>query len=172
MGTIIVAPTSGNAQPSANGPTTSTLSNAHKFDATRCRAIADLSSKSLPSFSSKDNGEWECTYLLEYPETGHAPSLFIQIRGFEPGQWKNFRLKLNFGSLLSRQVLGKRAANLVYMLVGEQTPIRQMDATLAEGREFELSFEGITLRYKRELFDTSRFNLFGTIARDCGSACP
>lgn len=141
------------------------------FDAAHCRAIADLSAKNPPSFTAKENGEWECTYLLEYPETGHTPSLFIQVRGVEPGKWTSFRLKLNFGSLLSRQVLGMRAANLVYTLTGEQTPIRQLDAVLAEGREFELSFDTINLRYRQERMDTARFNLFGANTPKCVEPC-
>jgi hypothetical protein len=131
------------------------------FTAARCRGIADISSKVRPLFQVKENGEWECTYLLEYPETGHSPSLFIQVRGVHPEQWSSFRLKLNFGSLLSRQVLGGRAAAIVYTLIGDQSPLRELDVTLALGREFDLSFSGITLRYKQEAFDASRYNLYG-----------
>ena len=131
------------------------------FNATRCRGIADISSKSPPLFQVRENGEWECTYLLEYPETGHSPSLFIQIRGVHADRWSSFRLKLNFGSLLSRQVLGGRAAAIIYTLIGDQSPLRELDVTLALGREFDISFGGVSLRYKKEAFDTSRYNLFG-----------
>ncbi|MDQ1194385.1 DUF6030 family protein [Agrobacterium sp. SORGH_AS 787] len=136
------------------------------FTAARCRSIADISSKVQPLFQVKENGEWECTYLLEYPETGHSPSLFIQIRGVHPERWSSFRLKLNFGSLLSRQLLGGRAAAIVYTLIGDQSPLRELDVTLALGRQFDISFSGITLRYKQEAFDASRYNLSGGNALD------
>jgi hypothetical protein len=132
------------------------------FDEMKCRRIADLSSPSRPVFIQKPDGEWECSYQLEYSETGHTPSVFLQIRGFEPGVWSSFRLKLNFGSLLSRQVLGDRAASLVYALIGDQTPMRELSVTLGAGREFEASFESITLRYRQERFDATRYNLSGT----------
>ena len=132
------------------------------FDEMKCRRIADLSSPSRPVFIEKPDGEWECSYQLEYTETGHTPSVFLQIRGFEPGVWSSFRLKLNFGSILSRQVLGDRAASLVYALIGDQTPMRELSVTLGAGHEFEASFEGITLRYRQERFDTTRYNLSGT----------
>lgn len=131
------------------------------FDETKCRRIADLSSPSRPVFTEKPDGEWECSYQLEYSETGHKPSVFLQIRGFEPGAWSSFRVKLNFGSLLSRQVLGDRAANLTYALIGDETPMRELAVTLGAGREFEASFGGITLRYRKERFNESRFNLSG-----------
>ncbi len=132
------------------------------FNALRCKGIGDLSSPNKPVFTEKGNGEWECTYLQEYPETGHTPSVFLQIRGVEAGVWSSFRLKLNFGSLLSRQVLGTRAANLVYTLIGNDTPMRELDVTLAAGREFEIAFGGITLKYLQERMDQTRFNVFGT----------
>lgn len=132
------------------------------FTAAQCQSIADLSATSRPVFIQKNNGEWECSYLIDYAETGHTPSLFLQIRGMEPGIWSNFRLKLNFGSLLSRQVLGARAANLVYLLVGPNIPIKDLDAVLASGRELEMSFDSVTLKYKQERVDTNRFNLFGS----------
>ncbi|UHS63249.1 hypothetical protein HRR99_16745 [Agrobacterium vaccinii] len=132
------------------------------FTAAQCHGIADLSTKSRPVFTQRDNGEWECSYMIEYKETGHTPSLFLQIRGTESGIWSNFRLKLNFGSLLSRQVLGARAANLVYLLVGTNTPVKDLDAVLASGRDLEMSFDGVTLKYKQERLDTNRFNLFGS----------
>ncbi|QCI99378.1 DUF6030 family protein [Agrobacterium larrymoorei] len=135
-----------------------------KFDAARCRGIADLSSKAQPMFQQKENGEWECSYLLDYTETGHTPSVFIQIRGVEPGRWSSFRLKLNFGSILSRQALGGRAASIVYTLIGDQTPLRELGVTLAGGRDFELLFNGMSLKYKQERFDKTRFNLSGTNA--------
>ncbi|MDQ1184611.1 DUF6030 family protein [Agrobacterium larrymoorei] len=138
------------------------------FNAARCRGIADISSKTQPLFQLKENGEWECTYLVEYHETGHSPSLFIQVRGSDTNRWNSFRLKLNFGSLLSRQVLGGRAAAIVYTLIGDQSPLRELDMTLALGREFELSFSGITLRYKQEAFDASRYNLSGVQALKTG----
>jgi len=132
------------------------------FTAAQCHGIADLSTTSRPVFTQRDNGEWECSYMIEYKETGHTPSLFLQIRGTESGIWSNFRLKLNFGSLLSRQVLGARAANLVYLLVGTNTPVKDLDAVLASGRDLEMSFDGVTLKYKQERLDTNRFNLFGS----------
>lgn len=134
------------------------------FDAARCRGIAELTTQTPPMFIQKENGEWECSYMLEYPETGHSPSVFVQIRGIEPGVWSSFRLKLNVGSLLSRQVLGNRAANLVYELIGDQMPMRELGAVLAAGQEFELSFDGVKLTYRQERFDKMRYNLSGTNA--------
>ncbi len=135
---------------------------ASSFNAPRCQGMADLSSPNRPVFIEKQNGEWECTYLLEYSETGHSPSVFIQIRGVAAGTWNSFRLKLNFGSLLSRQVLATRAASLVNSLFGTKTPLTDLDGMLASGREFELTFDGVTLKYRQERMDENRFNLFGS----------
>ncbi len=132
------------------------------FGASQCRSIADLSASSRPVFNTAENGEWECSYQLEYSETGHTPSLFIQIRGIEPGVWSSFRIKLNFGSLLSRQVLGARAANLVNLLVGTNNPLGNLEAVLATGRELEITFDDVTLKYQQERLDPNRFNLFGS----------
>jgi hypothetical protein len=132
------------------------------FGASQCRSIADLSASNKPVFITTENGEWECTYQLEYSETGHTPSLFIQIRGIEPGVWSSFRIKLNFGSLLSRQVLGARAANLVNLLVGTNNPLGNLEGVLATGRELEITFDDVTLKYQQERLDPNRFNLFGS----------
>jgi hypothetical protein len=137
-------------------------SEAPRFDATRCRGIADLSNTSRPVFIEKSDGQWECSYLLEYHETTHNPSVFIQIRGIQAGIWSSFRVKLNFGSLLSRQVLGARAAALIYALIGDKTPARDLATSLAAGRDFEISFDSIVLKYKRERFDDARYNFTGT----------
>ncbi|MGV1871971.1 MULTISPECIES: DUF6030 family protein [Agrobacterium] len=136
--------------------------NSPSFAESQCRSIADLSVSSRPVFTVTENGEWECTYLIEYSETGHKPSLFIQIRGLDPGIWSSFRLKLNFGSPLSRQVLGAQAADLVYLLIGTNTPVRDLDAMLAAGRELEMTFDDVTLKYRQERTDSNRFNLFGS----------
>ena len=149
------------AVPDVTSPTMPAAPVTPGFDETKCRRIADLSSPSRPVFTEKPDGEWECSYQLEYSETGHKPSVFLQIRGFEPGAWSSFRVKLNFGSLLSRQVLGDRAASLTYALIGDETPMRELAVTLGAGREFEASFGGITLRYRKERFNESRFNLSG-----------
>lgn len=132
------------------------------FAAFQCSSIADLSASSRPVFTKTDNGDWECSSMLEYSETGHTPSLFIQIRGIEPGVWSSFRVKLNFGSLLSRQVLGARAANLIHLLVGTNTPLRDLEGVLASGRELEITFDDVTLKYRQERLDPNRFNLFGS----------
>lgn len=132
------------------------------FDATRCKALADLSQKAAPTFTQMPNGDWECNSLLEFPETGRTPSLFIQIRGNKDGRWTYFRLKLNFGSPLSRQILSERALSVIHMLIGDRTPMKDLTAKLAAGQEFESALAGAKVRYKQEGMDKSRFNLFGT----------
>lgn len=132
------------------------------FDAARCRGLSDLSQKNPPTFMQSESGDWECNSLLEFPETGRTPSLFIQIRGNKDGGWTYFRLKLNFGSPLSRQILNERAISVVKILIGNETPIKDLAAKLAAGQEFESTLAGAKLRYKQEGMEKSRFNLFGT----------
>lgn len=132
------------------------------FDAARCRGLSDLSQKSPPTFMRAESGDWECNSLLEFPETGRTPSLFIQIRGNKDGPWTYFRLKFNFGSPLSHQILGERATSVIKMLIGNETPTKDLAARLAAGQEFESTLAGAKLRYKQEGMEKSRFNLFGT----------
>ena len=134
----------------------------HNFDAVRCKAVADLSQKAPPTFTQMPSGDWECNSLLEFPETGRTPSLFIQIRGNKDGRWTYVRLKLNFGSPLSRQVLSERAVSVMHMLIGDRTSVKDLPAKLAAGQEFESTVAGAKVRYKQEGMDKSRFNLFGT----------
>ncbi|WP_320201890.1 DUF6030 family protein [Agrobacterium sp. rho-13.3] len=138
------------------------------FNRQRCRGIADLSLASRPVFTERENGGWECVYVLEYSETGHSPSVFVQIRGLKAGTWSSFRLKLNFGSILSRQVLSARAAALVHALIGNREPIKGLAAELAEGHDFDRSFNRITLKYRQERLDNSRYNLTGVNASSGG----
>lgn len=133
------------------------------FNASKCQSLADLSGISRPVFTQRENGEWECSYLMEYKETGHSPSLFLLIRGMEPNVWSNFRIKLNFGSLLSRQVLGARASNVIFRLVGTNTPLKDLGPMMASGRELEMSFDGIILKYQQERTDPNRYNFFGSL---------
>ncbi|MDQ1196828.1 DUF6030 family protein [Agrobacterium sp. SORGH_AS 787] len=132
------------------------------FDAARCKALADLSQKEAPTFTQMPSGEWECNSLLEFPETGRTPSLFIQIRGNKDGRWTYFRLKLNFGSSLSRQTLSERAVSIIHLLIGERTSTTDLATSLAAGQEFESTIAGAKVRYKQEGMDKSRFNFFGT----------
>ncbi|MCJ8521140.1 hypothetical protein ABID21_004220 [Pseudorhizobium tarimense] len=88
------------------------------FDEADCRSLALLSQTSVPEFRSYVNGGWECSYLLEFPETGLSSSVFIQVRGDVYGAWSNFRIKLNFGSHLSRQNLASVTVGLVDRLAG------------------------------------------------------
>lgn len=141
-----------------------TVSTFFGFDEKRCLAIAELSAPEKPVFTAQDTGDWQCTYVIDYAETGHKPSLFLQIRGMEPGVWSNFRIKLNFGSVLSRQVLGARAANIVYSLLGTNMPLKELEVVLASGLDMEIAFGSVTLKYRQERGDTNRYNLFGTRA--------
>lgn len=139
-----------------------TVSTFFGFDEKRCLAIADLSATEKPAFIGQDTGEWQCTYVIDYAETGHKPSLFLQIRGVEPGVWSNFRIKLNFGSLLSRQVLAARATTIVSSLIGTNMPLKDLEVVLASGQDLEIAFGEATLKYKQERGDTNRYNLFGS----------
>ncbi|WP_243257877.1 DUF6030 family protein [Rhizobium skierniewicense] len=132
------------------------------FDEKRCLGIAELSSSEKPVFTAYDTGEWQCTYVIDYAETGHKPSLFLQIRGVEPGVWNNFRIKLNFGSVLSRQVLAARAANIVYSLFGTNMALKDLETVLASGLDMEIAFGEASLKYRQERGDPNRYNLFGT----------
>lgn len=134
---------------------------AKTFDASRCRGISDLSQKKPPVFQEGANGEWECTSFLEFPETGHAPSIFVQIRGAKGESWSTFRLKLNFGSPLSRQSLSEKAVAIIESLIGDRTQLEELRTRLAARQEFESSIAGIGLRYRQEGMDPTRFNLFG-----------
>lgn len=145
--------------PAQWSPTVSTF---FGFDEKRCLGIADLSSPEKPVFTTHDTGEWQCTYVIDYAETGHKPSLFLQIRGVEPGVWNNFRIKLNFGSVLSRQVLAARAANIVYSLLGTNMPLKDLEVVLASELDMEIAFGEATLKYRQERGDPNRYNLFGT----------
>lgn len=135
---------------------------AKAFDVARCLGMSDLSQKNRPVFQEGPNGEWECMSFLEFPETGHNPSIFIQIRGAKGESWSTFRLKLNFGSLLSSQSLSERAVDIIEALIGDRTPMEELRAKLAARQEFETSIAGVGLRYRQEGMDPTRFNLFGS----------
>lgn len=79
--------------------------------------------------------------------------------------WSSFRLKLNFGSVLSRQALASQAASLVRVIVGEQIHVKELAKLLAAQKDFAITLGRIELVYKRERLDETRFNLTGTEAR-------
>lgn len=137
---------------------------ATRFDGNRCRGLADLGAGERPAFLARESGEWECSYLIDYPETSHQPSVFVVIRGVKAEVWSNFRLKLNFGSVLSRQELASQAAQLVQAIVGERIHVKDLAAMLAAQKDFTIAFGNIEFVYKRERMDETRFNLTGTVA--------
>lgn len=135
-----------------------------RFDQRRCSGFTDLELADRPIFTQHEGGEWECSYLLEYPETSHRPSIFVLVRGVEAERWINFRLKLNFGSMLSRQALASQAAFMVRAIVGEHIRVKELATMLAAQKDFTVTLGKIELVYKRERLDETRFNLSGTAA--------
>lgn len=127
------------------------------FGADRCLGMANLSVAGRPAFRQHENG-WECTYLLEYRETGQQPSLFVQIRGAETGVWSSFRVKFKFGSHLSRQVLGGDAAKIVYLLTGNR--VSDLNELFAARQDFEMPLNDLMLKFVREAGEANSFNLF------------
>lgn len=137
---------------------------ATRFDQKRCIGFADLELADRPVFTQEEGGEWECSYLLEYPETSHRPSIFVLVRGVQAETWSSFRLKLNFGSVLSRQALATEAAFLVRTIVGQHIHVKELATMLAAQKDFTITLGRIELAYKRERLDETRFNLTGTEA--------
>lgn len=144
-------------------PTKRAVKTLPAFDRADCQSLASLPQTSLPEYQSYENGGWECSHLLEFPETGFSSSVFIQVRGDVASVWTNFRIKLNFGSHLSRQNLASVTVGFVDRLVGLGVANKDaLEDALARQTAFTTSVDGVAMRYWQEPIDERRFHLMGS----------
>lgn len=136
-----------------------------------CQSLA-VDGQEAPSFLKSGADGWECSLLLATSSDPAAPSLFLQVRGGEDGQFTIVRVKFNLADGRLAADLSRRSLAFLHAAM-RMPPSENLDdelaAKLASEKDFYFVAGYHALVFRREVDDPSRYNLIGFNRRIAGT---